>query len=135
MTSVIQINRLSTRYGKTQVLHDIDFSIPEGICCGLIGLNGAGKTTLIKVLLGLRDATAGSATIMGHEPGNALAKSQIAYLPERFEPPPFLTGYEFIRFTQKLYGRTIEDDKILEAAKGAKFAKGRKEQQMGQVGR
>lgn len=116
MTSIIDIKNLSTRYGKTKVLHGINFGIPEGICCGLIGLNGAGKTTLIKVLLGLRDATEGSATILGHEPGHAEAKSQIAYLPERFEPPPFLTGYEFIRFTQKLYGRTIEDDKILEAA-------------------
>ena len=116
MTSIIDIKNLSTHYGRTKVLHGIDFSIPEGICCGLIGLNGAGKTTLIKVLLGLRNASDGAVTILGHEPGNTVAKAQIAYLPEKFEPPPFLTGNEFIRFTQKLYGRDIEQDAILEAA-------------------
>jgi ABC-2 type transport system ATP-binding protein len=116
MTSIIDIKNLSTHYGRTKVLHGIDFSVPEGICCGLIGLNGAGKTTLIKVLLGLRNATEGMVTILGHEPGNNIAKAQIAYLPEKFDPPPFLTGNEFIRFTQNLYGRTIEQEAILEAA-------------------
>nr|AIA15795.1 ABC transporter [uncultured bacterium] len=114
--SVIDIRLLSTAYGKVKVLHDIEFSVPAGICCGLIGLNGAGKTTLIKVLLGLRDATSGTASILGYAPGHAEAKAQIAYLPEKFDPPPFLTGYEFIRFTQKLYGRSISQDAILEAA-------------------
>jgi ABC-2 type transport system ATP-binding protein len=116
MTSIIDIQNLSTAYGSKQVLYGITFSVPQGACCGLIGLNGAGKTTLIKVLLGLREATEGSATVMGHMPGHPDAKAQIAYLPEKFEPPPFLTGFEFIRFTQKLYKRTVSDEAILEAA-------------------
>lgn len=113
---MITIDNLATAYGRTKVLHNLTFAIPAGICFGLIGLNGAGKTTLIKVLLGLRDATEGSAMILGHAPGHVDAKSQIAYLPEKFEPPSFLTGYEFIRFTQNLYGRTVSQDDILAAA-------------------
>ncbi len=113
---MITIDNLATAYGKTKALHNLSFTIPDGICFGLIGLNGAGKTTLIKVLLGLRDATEGSAVILGHAPGAVEAKSKIAYLPEKFEPPHFLSGFEFIRFTQKLYGRTITDERILEAA-------------------
>lgn len=116
MTNAITIERLSTAYGKMKVLHGIDFTVPQNIIFGLIGLNGAGKTTLIKVLLGLREATEGKATILGHAPGAVAVKSQIAYLPEKFEPPAFLTGFEFVHFTQKIYGRTISQEEILEAA-------------------
>jgi len=113
---MITIDNLATAYGRIKVLHNLSFTIPAGICFGLIGLNGAGKTTLIKVLLGLRDATEGAAEILGHAPGHAETKAKIAYLPEKFEPPAFLTGFEFVRFTQQVYGRTITDEKILEAA-------------------
>lgn len=116
MTTAIDIQNLSTAYGKTKVLHGISFAVPKDICFGLIGLNGAGKTTLIKVLLGLREATEGSATILGQPLGSDAVKSQISYLPEKFEPPPFLTGFEFIHFTQKLYNRTITEDEILAMA-------------------
>jgi len=116
MTTAIDIQNLSTAYGKTKVLHGITFSVPKNICFGLIGLNGAGKTTLIKVLLGLREATEGQATILGQPLGSNDVKSQISYLPEKFEPPPFLTGFEFIHFTQKLYNRTISEDEILAMA-------------------
>ena len=114
--SVLNIDNLSTAYGKTKVLHGIHFDVPENICFGLIGLNGAGKTTLIKVLLGLRAATQGSATILGRSPGDAEVKSNIAYLPEKFEPSQHLTGYEFINFTQKLYKRTVTKETILALA-------------------
>jgi ABC-2 type transport system ATP-binding protein len=114
--SSINIENLSTGYGKVQVLHDITFAVPENSCFGLIGLNGAGKTTLIKVLLGLRKATAGQAHILGHEIGSREVKEKISYLPEKFEPPAFLTGFEFIRFTQELYGRFSTDEEILEMA-------------------
>lgn len=116
MTFIIAIQNLSTAYGRTRVLHDINFNVPHGSCFGLIGLNGAGKTTLIKVLLGLRQATHGAVSVLGHAPGHPVAKAQIAYLPEKFEPATFMTGYEFIRFTQSLYGRSVTKDAILAAA-------------------
>lgn len=112
----IEIQNLSTHYDQTQVLFDINLTVPKGICFGLIGLNGAGKTTLIKVLLGLREATSGDAKLLGHVPGDKIIKSQIAYLPEKFEPPFFMTGIEFIEFTQKIYGRSIEAEAIYRMA-------------------
>lgn len=114
--SAIDIQNLSTSYGKFKALHEISFKVPENSCFGLIGLNGAGKTTLIKVLLGLRKATAGQATILGHTIGSADVKEKISYLPEKFEPPTFLSGFEFIDFSQKLYGRTANKEAILQMA-------------------
>lgn len=116
MTTAISIQNLSTAYGKEKVLHDISFSVPANSCFGLIGLNGAGKTTLIKVLLGLRQATGGTAKILGKALGAEDVKSQISYLPEKFEPPTFLSGFEFVHFTQKLYNRRISQDEILAMA-------------------
>ena len=40
------------------------------------------------------------------------AIAALAYLPEKFEPPAFLTGYEFIDFSLKVYGRRIARDEI-----------------------
>lgn len=112
----IDIRGLSTTYGAFKALHEITFAVPENSCFGLIGLNGAGKTTLIKTLLGLRKATEGSATILEQAIGSQAVKEKIAYLPEKFEPPAFLSGFEFIRFTQKLYGRISTDEEILSMA-------------------
>lgn len=112
----IDIRQLSTHYGNFKALHEITFAVPENSCFGLIGLNGAGKTTLIKTLLGLRKATEGAATILGEEIGSHSVKAKIAYLPEKFEPPAFLSGFEFIRFTQRLYGRSSTKEEILAMA-------------------
>lgn len=116
MTNAVSIRNLSTAYGKRQVLFGLDFDIAENICFGLIGLNGAGKTTLIKVLLGLREASTGEAEVLGFAPGDKRAKADLAYLPEKFEPPPFLTGFEFINFTQNLYGRSVTKEQIFAVA-------------------
>ena len=40
------IEHLSKRFGKKEVLRDIDFAFEEGKIYGLLGRNGAGKTTL-----------------------------------------------------------------------------------------
>ena len=59
--------------------------------------------------MGLRDKISGSIELEG--------KDKIAYLPEKFEPPYFLTGKKFIEFSMRLYKRKISSDEIHEAAK------------------
>lgn len=112
----LAIDRLSADYGHGPVIEDVAFEVGQGETFGLMGLNGVGKTTLIKILLGLMNASSGVAQIFGGATVSASSKERLAYLPEKFEPPPFLTGMEFVRFSLKLYNRPFSRDEVLAAA-------------------
>lgn len=51
--SAIKLSKVSKRYGKRHVLHDVSFEVHQSELCALVGANGAGKSTLIKIVLGL----------------------------------------------------------------------------------
>jgi ATP-binding cassette, subfamily F, member 3 len=61
-TSLLKLDRVSTGYGDTMILHNIDFSLIPGERIGLLGLNGAGKSTFIKLLAGELAAFDGEVT-------------------------------------------------------------------------
>ncbi len=105
---ILNIQNVSVGYGKQPVIRDINLSVSKGKTFGLIGLNGAGKTTLIKAMLGLRDTNEGSIEIEGRSNKAPESKALFAYLPERFDPPSFLSGYEFIKFSMRLYGQQFD---------------------------
>ncbi len=112
----LSILGLAADYGHGNVIEDITFNVESGETFGLMGLNGVGKTTLIKILLGLMPSSAGEAKIFGAKTLDKNSKKKLAYLPERFEPPYFLSGMEFIRFSLSLYGTTFDENEVLEAA-------------------
>lgn len=53
MSELIKIQDLNKKYGKKQVLKNVNLTLHGGQIVGLLGPNGSGKTTLIKVLNGL----------------------------------------------------------------------------------
>jgi ABC-2 type transport system ATP-binding protein len=67
MTTLIEAQGLTKRYGKTEALAGVDFSIESGAIVGLIGPNGAGKTTALKAILGLTRCS-GELTVLGRNP-------------------------------------------------------------------
>ena len=98
------IDKMTTHYGKETVLDQISLSVANSEVFGLIGLNGVGKTTLIKSILTLVKPTAGTVRIFGQDYMDPASRAKLAFLPERFQPPPLLTGAEFIRFSLSFYG-------------------------------
>ena len=64
MTS-IQIHGLTKRFGDVVAVDNLSFEVAQGSITGFLGPNGAGKTTTLRMLLGLIEPTAGSATIAG----------------------------------------------------------------------
>lgn len=112
----LKLDNVAVSYGAREIVSDIGLEVGAGTTFGLIGLNGAGKTTLIKAILGLRDNTRGNISIFGSSGGEPAARRNIAFLPERFDPPWFLCGMEFIRFSMSLYGRNADADEIAVAA-------------------
>ena len=116
ITNIISAKSVAADYGNGDVISGINFDVKPGEAFGLMGLNGAGKTTFIKILLGLLEPSKGSVSIDGKSGLSIEVKNKIAYLPEKFEPPSFLNGYEFVRFCLKLYKKTCTDKDIHEIA-------------------
>lgn len=63
--TVLETRGLTKYYEKDLALDHLDLKIPKGCICGFLGRNGAGKTTAIKLMLGLLNPTAGSASLLG----------------------------------------------------------------------
>jgi ABC-2 type transport system ATP-binding protein len=106
--NVVRIAALEKRYAGVRALARVDLEIEAGAAFGLVGANGAGKTTLIKCLLDLTAADSGSAQIFGVDCRLPAARGRLAYLPERFVPPHYLRGAEFIRMMLELAGASYD---------------------------
>ena len=106
---VVRLQGVSKRYGAAVVLRDLDLDIRAGDFVGLAGVNGAGKTTLLKCLLDLCDLNAGTIEIHGIAHRRPESRGRLAYLPERFVAPYFLTGREFLAMMRQLSGRRYDD--------------------------
>lgn len=87
--------------------------MPAGTICGLAGVNGAGKTTLIKCLLDFCSIDSGRIEIAGLRHDQPGARADLAYLPERFTPPHYLTGRQFLRILSGVGGLAPGDDALL----------------------
>jgi ABC-2 type transport system ATP-binding protein len=98
MTTALQFRSIEKKYGKKAVLRGLDLRIAKGEFFGLVGMNGAGKTTLIKCLMDFAALDAGSIDVFGHSHRQPGARSPMAFLPERFAPPYYLTGQDFLKY-------------------------------------
>lgn len=115
-TPPITVEGVTAAYNKTVVLENVDMTMNPSEVVGLVGLNGVGKTTLIKIILGLKDAESGSVKVFGGDSDSREARMNLAFLPEKFEPPSFLTGYEFLDFSQSLYKKKMDKEEVHAAA-------------------
>lgn len=78
-------------------------SVEPGVCFGLVGANGAGKTTLIKCLLDFCEPDSGTIEIFGVSHRLTASRAPLAYLPERFNPPYYLTGRDFLQYMSQMH--------------------------------
>ncbi len=114
----ISLNNLSKSYGKSRGIENISFEVMPGEVFGFLGPNGAGKTTAIRTLVGLINATSGSAKILGQDALKSSVKlrSQIGYLPGVLSIYKGFTGWQYLKFIAKMRGVNC-DAKINEYAK------------------
>jgi branched-chain amino acid transport system ATP-binding protein len=64
---ILDIDRLTKRFGGLTAIDDVSFSIRTGEIFSLIGPNGAGKTTLFNAITGLYKPTAGTIRFQGRD--------------------------------------------------------------------
>jgi ABC-2 type transport system ATP-binding protein len=62
---VIELQRLTKRFGPVTAVDDLSFTVRPGHVTGFLGPNGAGKTTTMRIILGLDAPTSGTALVGG----------------------------------------------------------------------
>jgi ABC-2 type transport system ATP-binding protein len=107
---------LVKHFGKRRALGGVALEVGPGVAAGLIGANGAGKTTFIKCALDLCGPDAGCVEIFGRDVRQASARARLAYLPERFVPPHYLLGREFVAMTLALAGARYDPARAAQLA-------------------
>jgi ABC-2 type transport system ATP-binding protein len=102
---VTRFMEVEKRYGTSAVLHAFDLEIARGEFLGLAGVNGAGKTTLIKCMLDFCALDGGRIELFGLPHTRPQSRAHVSFLPERFVPPYYLSGRDFLRFMLALQER------------------------------
>lgn len=103
MSTILQCEDLSKRYGARIALDNISLKLDSGRIIGLLGPNGSGKSTLIKLINDLLTPTAGTLLIDGHAPGLE-TKKIVSYLPERTYLDENLKVSSYISYFADFYG-------------------------------
>ncbi len=103
---VIAARGLTKRYGKATVVDGLIFDVAKGEIFGLLGPNGAGKTTTILMMLGLTDVSAGTISVLDHDPMREplAVKRRVGYLPDQVGFYDNLSATENLAYTARLMG-------------------------------
>ena len=103
--SLVRTESLRKQYPRVVALDDLTLTLEPGIT-GLVGANGAGKSTLIKILLGLLDASAGSAEVLGLDASKEglRIRELVGYMPERDCLPPEMSATNFVIHMARMSG-------------------------------
>ncbi len=97
---------LSKDYGSGRGLFGLDLEVGRGEVFGFLGPNGAGKSTTMRLLLDLIKPTAGSASVLGLDPGRESVeiRRRVGFLPGDLALYPKLTGRTVLDYLAQLRG-------------------------------
>lgn len=94
---IVRTADLTKRYGDHTAVDAVSMTVRRGEIYGFLGPNGAGKTTTLRMLVGLITPTSGSATVLGHHPGEPESLRRIGVLIEGPGFYPYLSGRDNLR--------------------------------------
>ena len=103
MTALIEIERLTKRFGTFTAVDDVSFNVARGEVLGFLGPNGAGKSTTMKMLAGFVTPSAGTARICGHDvrTDSLAARKTLGFLPEGAPTYPEMSVLAFLQFVAR----------------------------------
>jgi branched-chain amino acid transport system ATP-binding protein len=101
---MLHIHNLHAYYGKSHVLHGVNFGVREGEIVALLGRNGSGRSTTVKAIMGLVDCTGTvkfkDRQLQGQK-AFEIAHAGIGYVPENRDIFPTLTVHQNLLLGQK----------------------------------
>ena len=106
MTSLIQLDQLTKRFGAITAVDDVTMTVGSGEVLGFLGPNGAGKSTTMKMVAGFLEPTSGTATVCGYDVSTdpVAVKSHIGYLPEGAPTYGDMTPRAYLGFIAEIRG-------------------------------
>jgi ABC-2 type transport system ATP-binding protein len=106
-TPAFSISNLHYKTPQQTLFEDVSLTIPAQQTSCILGENGAGKSTLLRLILNLAPVHSGDIQIYGKSHQFPAARSPIAFLPDRYAPPYFLTGRDYLDYSLKLYNTQL----------------------------
>jgi ABC-2 type transport system ATP-binding protein len=103
-----------TPKGPVRAVRGIDIAIAPGETVALLGPNGAGKSTTIDMLLGLAEPDAGTVSLFGGAPADAIAAGRVGAMLQTGGLLRDLTVRELVSMMAALYPRPLGVDEVLE---------------------
>jgi branched-chain amino acid transport system ATP-binding protein len=104
MEPLLDVRNLDAYYGKSHVLHGVEFSVQPGEIVALLGRNGSGRSTTAKAIMGLVACTGsvcwGGLEVLGRQP-HQIANLGLGYVPESRDIFPKLTVHQNLMLGQK----------------------------------
>lgn len=101
---MLEVENLHAHYGKSHVLHGVNFTVGEGEIVSLLGRNGSGRSTTAKAIMGLIPASGDvrwrGQSLLGLAPHD-IARLGVGHVPENKEVFPRLTVHQNLMLGQK----------------------------------
>ena len=116
--AAIEVSGLRKAYDGRDAVRGIDFSVRRGEVFGLLGPNGAGKTTTVEILEGYRTRSAGTVSVLGHDPGErpAALRERVGIVLQSCGTYPHLSVHETVAHWASLYRAPRDVDEVIALA-------------------
>ena len=103
---MIQVERLTKRYGSRTAVRDVSFEVQKGEIVGFLGPNGAGKSTTLRMITGYLHPTGGRVRIDGIDAFERPieARRLFGYMPEGVPLYEEMRVFEYLRYRGELKG-------------------------------
>jgi ABC-2 type transport system ATP-binding protein len=118
----ITANGLTKSFGAVRAVRGLDLELQRGSTVALLGPNGAGKTTTIDMLIGLTKPDAGTVSLFGRTPGEAVKAGLIGAMTQTGQLIDYLSVRELVTMIAAIYPAPLPVDEALQISGASAFA-------------
>ncbi|MFK7957597.1 MAG: ABC transporter ATP-binding protein [Lysobacterales bacterium] len=111
---IIELISVSKRYGDITAVDDLSLSLNAGEVTAMLGPNGAGKTSSVHLMMGLLKPSAGAISVLGHPPGERVARQRCGAMLQISGLPDTLKVKELLHLFESYYPKNLGRDAVVD---------------------
>jgi ABC-2 type transport system ATP-binding protein len=112
----VELTGVHKNFGHVQAVRGVDLQIRSGEIVAILGPNGAGKTSTIDMILGLSQPSAGTVSVLGMHPREAITRGLISAVMQTGGLLKDLTVRETVEYTASLFAHSQPVQEVLSGA-------------------